>query len=477
MTKSKVATSPETVKRNEKSKPQTFRRTDSGNAELFAHLYKDRLRFDHKQKRWLAWRGDWWEEDATETVVQMAKNAARLRLQSAVNIADEDLRKKEAEWAVNSESRTRIESVLRLGRAELPLADPGTNWDSNLYLFGVANGVVDLKTGRLRSGKQSDKITLHSDVIFDPRAQAPRWEQFLGEIFEGDRELIDYIHRALGYSITGNVNEQCLFFCNGLGANGKSTFLDVLHHTFGAYACNLPFSALELKSRAPIPSEIAGLVGRRFVTAIETNETTRLNEGRIKALTGCDPITARFLYSEWFTYQPSAKYWLAFNNKPQIVDDSQGLWRRVRMIPFEHRFSAQEADPKLPDALKAEAPGILAWLVRGSLKWQAEGLEAPDHVKAATNAYREESDPLADYLAERCAPDSKAQVSARTLYLDYREWAQANGEGNPLSRLAFSRCLQSHGITRGRSGHDRTWTWFGICRRIDTSVQELDLGK
>lgn len=471
-----VTTRPETVKQNEKPRPQTFRRTDSGNAELFAHLYKDSLRYDHKHQRWLTWREHWWVEDDIEAVGQMAKNAARARLQSSANIGDDDLRKKEADWAIGSESRARIEAVLRLARAERPLADPGLEWDSDPYLLGVANGVVELKTGHLRAGKQSDKITLHTNVRFDPRALAPRWERFLLEIFEGDRELIAYTHRATGYSITGDVREQCLFFCNGMGANGKSTFLDVLQYVLGAYACNLPFSALELKARAPIPSEIAGLVGRRFVTAIETNETTRLNEGRIKALTGCDPITARFLYGEWFTYQPSAKYWLAFNSKPQIADDSHGLWRRVRTLPFAHEFGAQEADPTLLAVLKGEAPGILAWLVRGCLKWQAEGLEAPERVKVATNAYREESDPLGDYLAERCTLASEARISAGPLYLDYRDWAQENGEGNPLSRLAFSKCLQAHGLTKRRLGHERTWTWFGICRKIDASTEQLDVG-
>lgn len=473
MTTSNVTTPVTPVKQIKQPKLKMFLRTDAGNAELFASLHENRVRYDHKRERWFVWWKHWWIEDSNETVVQWAKRAARLRVQCAGTLCEKE-QKKEESWALHSESRSGLEATLRLARSEAPLADEGDSWDADPFLLGVANGVVNLRTGELRSGKPADKITLHSSVAFDPKASAPRWEQFLKEIFEDDLALIDYVHRAVGYSATGDVREQCLFLCYGIGANGKTTFLDVLNYAMGDYAGNLPFTALELKARSEIPNEIAGLRGRRFVTAIETNESARLNEARIKALTGCDPITARFLFREWFTFVPTAKLWLAFNNKPQVADDSKGFWRRPRIIPFIHQFGEKgEADPTLRSTLRAEAPGILAWIVRGCLKWQAEGLEAPERVKAATEAYREESNPLADYLAEKCILHSNAQVGVGPLYLDYRDWAQVNGEGTPLSRTAFSKCLQSLGLTNRRIGHERTWTWFGICRTIDASVQQL----
>ncbi|HEX3355168.1 MAG TPA: phage/plasmid primase, P4 family [Terriglobales bacterium] len=470
MSENNVPSSNDGVKPKEKKK--TFPRTDSGNAELFSQHYQEKLRYDHKHERWLTWREHWWAEDGVESVVQMAKNAARLRLQASVNFGDDESRKKEQEWAKSSESRAKIEAVLKLARSERLLADPGSDWDSEAYLLGVMNGVVDLKAGQLRAGKQSDKITLHTDVAFDPEAKAPRWEQFIDEIFQGDDELIDYIHRAAGYAITGATNEQCLFLCPGLGSNGKSTFLQTIHSALGDYARNLPFSAFELRSRAAIPSEIAGLVGRRFVTAIETDESAALNEARIKALTGCDPITARFLYGEWFTFSPVAKFWLAFNNKPQVTDDSHGFWRRVRLIPFDRQFRPEEADQTLLATLRAELLGVLAWLVRGCLKWQAEGLEPPQRVQDNTEAYRVDSDPLADYLAEKCVFDPSARIDTGTLYIDYTEWAKANGEVI-LSKNAFSRRLQARGLKKIRAGHYRTWTWLGICRGIDVSAQKL----
>ena len=337
----------------------------------------------------------------------MAKCAARMRLQSADNLGNEDERTKQVQWARESESRARLEATLRLARTEYPIADAGSDWDADPLLLGVRNGVVDLRTGNLRAGERSDKITLQAGVAFDPEAVAPRWERFLGEIFEGDRDRIDYVQKCVGYSLTGNVSEQCVFICFGEGANGKSTLLDAIAHVLGDYARNLPFSALEHGARQAIPSEIASLMGRRFVTAIETDESARLNEARIKALTGGDVVTARFLYGEWFTFAPTAKYWLAFNHPPQVADASRGFWRRVRMIAFPHEFTNAEADQTLSATLRAEAPGILAWIVRGCLKWQREGLNAPDSIRSATQAYREECDPACRFPGGEVSPSSR----------------------------------------------------------------------
>src|SRR5262249_24742058 len=157
---------------------------------------------------------------------------------------------------------------------------------SDPWLFGVKNGIVDLRTGKLRPGRQADRITFHSEVQFDPHAKCDRWLQFLNDISRSEKELIEFVQRAVGYSLTGDLREQCAFLCYGRGSSGKSTFLEVLSRVFGDYAHNLPFSAFELKARAFIPNDIAALVGRRFVTAIETNESVRLNESRLKALTG-----------------------------------------------------------------------------------------------------------------------------------------------------------------------------------------------
>ena len=354
----------------------SFPTTDSGNAELIAAKFPDSMRFNHRRKRWLIWKDGRWIEDCEGEVFRLAKEAARDRLAAAAKLGNEDHRKEAAAWALASESQYRLKAALELAKHTKPLSDAGDNWDSDTFLLGVNNGVVDLRTGTLRPARPEDRITIYADAAYDPGALCPRFEQFLSEVFLADAELVGYVQRAVGYCLTGAVSEQCLFLCYGEGANGKSTLLETLRDVLGGYAHNLPFSAFELDGRSGISNDMAGLVSKRFVTAVETNEGARLNEGRLKALTGGDRCTARFLYGEYFSFDPTAKFWLAFNHKPRVTDDSNGFWRRVRLIPFTARFSDSNRDKDLPMKLKAEAAGILAWVVRACVLWQRLGLGA-----------------------------------------------------------------------------------------------------
>jgi putative DNA primase/helicase len=265
--------------------------TDSGNAELFAALYRGKVLYDHQRRRWFVWRDHWWTDDSDGEVQRFAKLAARTRLRAAAQIADDHEREQQVKWAVHSESRYGLQAVLSLAQAEASLADDGAGWDGDPWLLGARNGVVDLRTGALRHGKPTDRITLNTTVAFDPLARCERWMQFLNQIFLGDAELVAFVQRAVGYSLTGATREQCLFLCHGGGANGKSTFLETIRHVAGGYGWNLPFSVFELLGRDGIPNDVASLVGKRLVTAIETNEATRLNEARVKALTGSDTVS------------------------------------------------------------------------------------------------------------------------------------------------------------------------------------------
>jgi putative DNA primase/helicase len=216
-------------------------------------------------------------------------------------------------------------------------------------------------------------------VPYDPAATCPRWEATIAEVFGHDRDLQDYIQRAFGYSITGDCREECFFVAYGDGCNGKGTTINTVARILSTYADDVPFSTLERRERSNIPADLAKLVGKRFVTASESSETLQLNEARIKGLTGRDPITARHLYQDYFTFQPVAKFWLSTNQKPVVRDDSDGFWRRVHLIPFTQSFIGK-ANLRLKDELLEEAPGILAWLVRGAIAWQREGLKRPDAV-------------------------------------------------------------------------------------------------
>lgn len=451
-----------TDQHNTTSKVKTgFLRTDAGNAELFAALYQDKLRYDHTRGRWLVWGKHWWLEDQADQVLQMAKRAARVRYTSATNIADEKEREAEMSWARKSESKTALQAALTLAKSERPLSTTGEEWDSDPWALGVKNGVIDLCTGKIREGKPSDLITMHTDVVFDPSARCPRWLSFLNDIFGGDQELIDYVHRAVGYCLAGLTIEQILFLCCGFGSNGKSTFLELLRYVLGDYAYSVPFSTFELKARSAIPNDVAALPGRRFVTVLETNESAPLNEARLKLLTGCDPVTARLLYHEFFTFTPMAKFWLATNHKPPVADDSPGFWRRIRLIPFLRQFVGDRADKDLLSKLKAEAPGILRWAVDGCLLWQREGLGLPAVVTAASQAYREENDPIGEFLDECCEIAPDATVTAGELWSEYLQWAAENLE-RPLDRKVLSARLEARGFRKQRVGHKRTWTWFGL---------------
>jgi putative DNA primase/helicase len=425
---------------NEDTSTPTFPRTDAGNGELFAHLYRDQVRHDHRRHHWLIWDGHHWREDADGEVRRLAIEAARYRYRLAESIPDLTERQLEAKFAVQSENRQRLDAMLGEAKCLPPLAADGEHWDQDPYLLGVGNGVLDLRTGLLRPGCPEDNITCFCDVPYDPGAECPRWLTFLAEVFDKDADLIDFVWRIVGYALTGITYEQCLFLCYGRGANGKSIFLALLRALLGRYAYNAPFSTFELRARSEISNDVAALAGRRLVTAAETNDSTRLNEARVKALTGCDPMTARFMYGENFTFKPVAKFFLAANHLPFVADDSYGFWRRVRLLPFLRQFTT-DADSGLEGKLLRELPGILTWAVRGCLEWQARDLTPPTSVVAATEDYREKSDLLAEFMAEYFVLGQERSMGATEAYGNYRTWAQTQGmtERETLSLSLFGR--------------------------------------
>lgn len=435
--------------------------TDAGAAERFARLHGGEVRFDHRRQRWLLWQGHRWAPDADAAVTRLALDFARAWQRSALDLEDREKREATAKFALKLERRDSLMAMLALARALKPIADAGDQWDTDPWLLNTPSGTVDLRTGDCRPGRPEDRLTMSTAVTYDPEAGCPRWELFISEIFAGDVELVTFTQRAIGYSVTGITSEQALFLLFGTGSNGKGTLANTLKRLLGDYAWNMPFATVEMKDRSAIPNDLAALMGRRFVTASETNDGARLNEARVKTLTGCDPVTARFLHGEFFTFEPVGKYWLSVNHKPIVRDDSFGFWRRLRLIPFTQRF---DLDPTLADTLHAEGPGILAWCVRGALEWQRVGLQAPASVIAATREYEADSDPLSAFLAEACELDPGSEVGARDLYEHYLRWATLHGLGDRerLSSTAFGRKMSDRlAASRTRTGK----VYFGIGRR------------
>jgi putative DNA primase/helicase len=306
-------------------------------------------------------------------------------------------------------------------------------------------------------------------VEFDAGATCPRWLRFLDEVFGGDADLIEFIQRSAGYCLTGVTTEQVLWLMHGSGANGKDVFQGTLRAMLGDLAFNSPFSTFELNARPSIPNDVAALLGRRLVTAAETLEGTRLNEARVKALTGSTVMTARFLHAEYFQFEPLAKYWLALNHLPVVKNDSYAFWRRIRLIPFNRQFK-EDADPHLLDTLAGELPGILTWALEGCLRWQMGGLRPPAIVTAATEEYQRDSDPLAEFLADRCVFHPQHRVQAGRFYTAYRTWAQEQGlpDKETLGSKTFGQRAQGR-FRRGPHTRDGYW-YFGVGLAADGLV-------
>lgn len=459
-----AAMPPESRRRIETSAVEEVKRqeliydaNDDGNAEAFADTFRDDVRYDHTRKRWLIWKKHWWQQDADATVLRLAANLIKKRYQRAWDIADPKLAGMQAKFMQRSRDERRLKSCLALAGSKKPLASDGKEWDADPWLLGVANGVIDLRTGVLREGQPDDNVTKHSLAEFNPKAKCPRWERFLEEIFikgngQPDYELIEFVHRAVGYSLTGHVSEQVWFFCEGTGRNGKSTFLNTLQRILGEdYARSLPFDELTQKKFGHShPVGLYHLEGSRFVVAVEGAKQAAFDDQRLKLLTGGEKIVARGMRENFHEFIPTFKVWLAANHQLQVNDRTEGFWRRIRIVPFHAKFEGERADRHLEATLTEELPGILAWAVRGALHWQQKQLKPPACVTEAIDEYRSESDVYAGFFNERCIFEQGAFTSNADLVQSFSEWRTANPEA-PAMGAAFYDSLREHGARNHRT--------------------------
>jgi putative DNA primase/helicase len=285
---------------------------------------------------------------------------------------------------------------------------------------------------------------------------------FLDRVLNHDESLIEFLRLAVGYSLTGDISEQCLFFLYGTGKNGKSTFIETIMALMDQYGLKTPVETLMSKQAEGIRNDLARLAGSRLVAASETEEGRRLNETLVKDLTGGDTITARFLHKEFFEIRPTWKIWIYGNHKPEIRGTDEGIWRRMRLIPFTVKIPDSEQDPQLPARLKEELPGILAWAVRGCLDWQQAGrLPVPAVVQSATASYRYEMDMIGTWLAEHCLVSPNVVASAKALYTSYTAWCTASGERS-VSQRRFGESLTERGFARQRQNQGIFWKGIGL---------------
>jgi putative DNA primase/helicase len=442
------------------------RHRESGGAQ---NVYERLLRHDHTRKRWIVWNGRWWAQDTDGEAQRAAIDTARW-LQSAIRLQWPEIEGKEAklQWAEDScsaeegESVRGINATLEVAKNLRGIATVAADCDRDLFLLTVANGTLNLRTGELRHADPDDLITRATNIRYDPSAVCPRWLQFLNEIFPDDSGLVDFIQRAVGYSLTGLTNEQCMFILHGNGANGKSTFLETFRRLLGPHAITTPFATFMVQRNVGAPrNDLAALAGARLVIASEAGQEASFDEAVIKQCTGNDVISCRFLYGEFFEYTPQFKIWLATNYKPTIRGNDDAIWRRIRLIPFNQQFKGGKRDSALTEKLKAELPGILAWAVRGCLSWLRDGLGRPHTVVTATIEYREESDLVGRFLSERCVSEKGQSVSGNVLYNAYVQFCQQQGEKSLANNL-FAAQIAKRRIEKKRTRGGFVYSGLGL---------------
>jgi putative DNA primase/helicase len=433
--------------------------TDTGNAERYAEDHADHLRYV-PGLGWHAWDGTRWKPDEDGAAERAAKRTARLIRDEARELDDGDLADKVFGWAIKSESDRALTALVRRARHEAELVVNATALDADPYRLNVVNGTIDLRDGERWVHNRDDLITKRAPVAHDPLAQCPRWRDAIATWTDGDNELAALLQRAVGYSLTGDTREQVLFLLIGDGANGKSTFVETVHHLLGDYATRADATSFTTGHKRGIRSDLARLRGARFVPAVEIEGNARLAASLIKQVTGGDTIVASHLYANEFEYRPQFKLWLAANELPDPRDDSHAMWRRLRVIPFTKRI--QRPDRALPERLRDEVAGILNWAIEGCLDWQRDGLPNPQRVQQATDAHRAATDPLAGFLEERCILDPARRTSTTGLWNAYREWADATGEPNALSQKGLGSRLAALGLHAGRDRNGRWWDGIGL---------------
>lgn len=416
--------------------------TDTGNADRFKRDWENRIRYVPTWKKWLVWDESRWVKDAVNQVMELGKETAQRIYEEGVGQKDEKLRTSISKHSAKSQQAERIKAMINLATSIPSLVVPATELDSDPMALGVANGVLDLKTGQLRPSRREDLMTKQSPVTFDPGAKCPRFEAFIREVMRDDAELVDYLRRVTGYCLTGLTDEQCLFFFYGSGANGKSTFLNVLKDLLGDDYCKqTPSETLMVKKHGRnSTNDLARLVGIRSVISNEVEEGSRLSESLIKELTGGDTISARFLFAEFFDFIPQFKLLIAGNHQPVIRGDDNGIWRRLHLIPFTVTIPPEKRDPKLSEVLREELPGILNWALAGCLEWQEKRLTPPKVVTEAVQAYRTDMDILGQWIDDKGKLGSEEKVGASEAYRDYKIWAMCNGF-QQMSSNAFGRRL------------------------------------
>lgn len=403
---------------------------DTGNTDRFMDRFGDLIKFSYIDNKFYVYEGTVWQYDDMGRVRQLidatVEDMKNEKIEVSADLDEEEIEKawqKHVKNSRNNGKKRAMQDELKHRVSVIP-----SEFDSNDMLLNSENGYIDLSSGELLNHDINKMFSRKTGFEYTDKADAPVWLSFLDDIFNSDQEVIKYIQKAVGYSLTGSTKEQVMFVLFGSGRNGKSVFVETVSEILGTYAKNIRADSLMVKQNSGVNNDIAALDGARFVSSSEPNEGFRFDEGLIKQLTGGDTITARFLYGEDFDFTPQFKLWITTNHKPIIRGTDDGIWRRLALIPFTAQIPEHKVDKDLKYKLLREAPAILDWAVEGALLWQKEGLEMPDTIKQASVEYRQEMDVLESFIKDTCVVSEKYNAPAGELFKVYKDWANENEE-------------------------------------------------
>jgi putative DNA primase/helicase len=442
---------------------------DYGNGQRLVDTYKDNIRFCNEWKSWMIYNGYRWIEDTYGALERMSKTIIEQIRDEALKEEDEK-KQKVLLGAVSKTGNMRgIKGMIESASSEKVVRISSDTFDQNKYLLNFKNGTYDLNENKFKSNKADDYMTKLVVGAYDPNASCPRWEQFISEVMGENKNLIEFVQRAIGYSLTGSTKEQKMFICYGAGSNGKSLMMEILRNILNDYSRNIAAESLMIKdNKSGASGDIARLKGARFVTAKENKEGRKLDEALIKEATGADTITARYLYKNEFEFIPEFKLWLATNHKPEITGQDDGIWRRLVLIPFNVQFTDDNGnkDPDLLDKLKTEIPGIINWCINGCAMWMQEGLKEPNEVIAAVEEYRSESDSLQQFIDECLVINPNACITNKDLTDLYNRWSGSNITTTKFS-LMFKDRAKRIKVTQTRKNYGTFWQGIGKSVRED----------
>ncbi|MHB7917836.1 phage/plasmid primase, P4 family [Staphylococcus borealis] len=403
---------------------------DTGNTDRFIDRYGHLYKHSYITNKFYIYDGQKWKVDDRGTIRKLIDEMIE-SIKNEKVLHSEDVTEEEAREAFQkyykktrgTQSKKNIMNELMHRKTVTP-----DEFDKDDMLLNVANGYIDLTSRELYKHDINRMFSQIANTDYSEKMQPAVWLDFLNDIFAGDKAVIRYIQKALGYSLTGSTREQVMFILFGKGRNGKSIFVETIAEILGDYSNNMQAKSLMVKKNDNVNTDIARLSKARFVTSSEPNEGFRFDEGLIKQITGGDKVTARFLYAEEFEYTPKFKIWVSTNHKPIIRGTDDGIWRRLVLIPFDVQIPEEKVDKDLKYKLLREAPAILNWMAEGAYMWMREGLELPEKLKDAGQTYRTEMDVVEQFIQEKCKRAEDVRETGKALYEEYKKWADENNE-------------------------------------------------